>query len=118
MPQRKAVAQLLGDDGVVTKEAHMVGLNRKTLRALAASLVGAAILGGCIYSKETTTERTVPGAVVVTAAPVDKAVTYPEGRYQLYGEGTRTAPYYWVWIPSGRTSVPTPPPPPPLPPSR
>ena len=41
---------------------------------------------------------------VVAAAPVpaDRVVTHPEGRYQLYGDGTRV-PYYWVWVPSGAT---------------
>jgi hypothetical protein len=38
-------------------------------------------------------------------------VTYPEGRWQLYGDG-RNSQYYWVWIPSGVT-----PPAPPLPPA-
>ena len=49
--------------------------------------------------------------VVVAPAATDRIVTYPEGRYELRGDGTTTAPYYWVWIPSGAT----PPNPPPLP---
>lgn len=93
----------------------MTGLSRSTLRTLAASFAGAALLGGCIsYTKETT-ERTVPVPVAAaTPAPTDRVVTYPEGRYQLYGDGTRV-PYYWVWIPSGGTAAPAPPAPPPLP---
>jgi hypothetical protein len=64
----------------------------------------AAVLGGCAYSPEHSR------AVALTGAS-DRVVNYPEGRYQLYGDGTST-PYYWVWIPAG-----TSPPPAPLPPS-
>jgi hypothetical protein len=32
------------------------------------------------------------------------------GRYELYGDGTTRAPYYWVWIPAGGVTVPPPPP--------
>jgi len=93
----------------------MMGMSRKTLRTIATSFAGAALLGGCIsYTKETT-ERTVPVPVAAaTPAPSDRVVTYPEGRYQLYGDGTRV-PYYWAWIPSGISATPAPPAPPPLP---
>src|SRR6266542_4090986 len=99
-----------------TRRHHMMGLSRKTIRTAAAAFAGAALLGsGCVsYTKETT-ERTVP--VPVAAAipvPSDRVVTYPEGRYQLYGDGTRV-PYYRVWVPSGASVAPVPPPPPPLP---
>jgi hypothetical protein len=36
--------------------------------------------------------------------------TYPEGRYELRGDGTANGPYYWVWIPAGTVSQPPPPP--------
>src|SRR5882672_12200370 len=85
------------------------------------------VLGGCVYSREV--ENTTPGPVVmspvpapavavpapptVAAAPVvpTDRVMYPDGRWQLYGDG-RGTPYYWVWIPNGATltSSPTPPP--------
>jgi len=54
----------------------------------------------------------VPGvpATVVTA-PAERVRTYPEGRYELVGDGSAQAPYYWVWIPTGVTA----PAPPPLP---
>jgi hypothetical protein len=81
-------------------------------RLLATSLLllGGAGLGGCVYSEP------IPAAspattVVVAPAATDRIVTYPEGRYELRGDGTTTAPYYWVWIPAGAT----PPNPPPLP---
>jgi hypothetical protein len=41
----------------------------------------------------------------------DRVISYPEGRYQLEGDGTRV-PYYWVWIPTGSSTVPAPPAPP------
>ncbi|HKZ06578.1 MAG TPA: hypothetical protein VJU81_14005 [Methylomirabilota bacterium] len=81
-----------------------------------ASAVAALTLGGCIYSsKETTREvpTTTTPVVVSQTVPPDRVITYPEGRYQLYGDG-RSVPYYWVWIPSG-SAPPTPPPPPRVP---
>jgi len=91
-------------------------VGRQTIRAMAISFAGAAVLaGGCIsYTKETT-ERTVPAPVTAAApAPGDRVVTYPEGRYQLYGNGS-SVPYYWVWVPSGGSPTSAPPPPPPVP---
>lgn len=70
-------------------------------------------VGGCIYSS-TDKERVVqapPAPAVVAQVPADRVVTYPEGRWTLYGDGTTTSPHYWVWVPAGAT----PPPPPPLP---
>ena len=76
-------------------------------------IVGAMVastLGGCVYSREK--ERVVPTPAPVVVAPsTERVVTYPGGRWQLYGDGTASAPYYWAWIPAGTT----PPPPPPLP---
>jgi hypothetical protein len=89
----------------------MTGLSRNRARIVLAAFASTAILGGCIsYTKEVSTEKAVP--VVVAAVPSDRVVTYPDGRYELHGDGGRT-PYYWVWIPSG--NVTTPPPPPPIP---
>jgi hypothetical protein len=46
-------------------------------------------------------------------APIDRAVVYyPNGRYELRGDGVDTA-CQWVWIPSVAL-VPSVPPPPPL----
>ena len=28
---------------------------------------------------------------------------YPEGRYELRGDGNAASPYHWVWIPTGAT---------------
>ena len=78
--------------------------------------VAAAGAGGCIYSS-TEKERVVtapapaPPTTVIAQAPTDRVVTYPEGRWTLYGNGTTASPHYWVWVPAGTT----PPPPPPIP---
>jgi hypothetical protein len=83
-------------------------------RLLATSLLvlsGTVALGGCIY-REKAVPAASPATVVVAPSATDRIVTYPEGRYELRGDGTVSAPYYWVWIPSGAVSVPNPPPPP------
>jgi len=54
------------------------------------------------------TDAQTPGVVIVQ--PSQPATTYPEGRYELRGDGTARSPYYWVWIPTGVQSVPPPPP--------
>ena len=46
----------------------------------------------------------------VAAPAVQRVVTYPNGRYVLYGDGVRQ-PWQWVWAPA----VMSPPPPPPMP---
>src|SRR5262245_50422527 len=79
------------------------------LFVIVGSLVAAG-LGGCVYSKEKERVVSAPPPVVVTQ-PTDRVVTYPQGRWQLYGSGTSGSPFYWAWIPAGTT----PPPPPPLP---
>ena len=88
----------------------MTSVKRLVARAIALS--APALLAGCVYSKEVKTEKTVPVSpvAVVSAARV---ITYPDGRYQLYGDGEKT-PYFWVWIPQGSTLL-SPPPPPPTP---
>ena len=68
------------------------------------------------YPRPVVVERPVyyPPPVVVQPAPpppvYQSVVQYPNGRYELRGDGIRTA-YQWVWIPS----APLPPPPPPPP---
>jgi hypothetical protein len=73
---------------------------------------GALTLSGCVYSEPAVAPAaSTPTRVVVAPAPGERVVTYPEGRYELRGEGTVNSPYYWVWIPAGATP-PNPPPPP------
>jgi hypothetical protein len=97
-------------------------------RTVAMGLVSiAAVTGvsGCATRQPTTVPAaTVPIAVpsaspttiVVPPAGTPTRVAYPEGAYELRGDGYRTA-YYWVWVPAG-TQAPLLPPPPPLPPVR
>src|SRR5262245_7060780 len=74
---------------------------RRSLYAAVAASVVALALTAC----ETAT----------TTSSVDRTtVSYPDGKYKLYGDGSVT-PYYWVWIPNGMTAPVTPPAPPPIP---
>lgn len=77
------------------------------------SVVG---LAGCVYSsKESERVTPAPSSVAVPPhQPPQRVYTYPEGRYELQGNGTPSSPYYWVWIPAGAQSVPAPPPLPPI----
>jgi hypothetical protein len=83
------------------------------IRLLATTLLvlSGAALGGCVYRERTVPAASPPTAVVVAPTASERVVTYPEGRYELRGEGSPAAPYYWVWIPTGAT----PPNPPPVP---
>ena len=49
-----------------------------------------------------------PPPVVYQPPAVQREVTYPNGKYVLYGDGV-SHPYLWVWIPA----APPPPSPPP-----
>ncbi len=49
------------------------------------------------------------GQFPVVTEPGQRVYTYPEGQYDLQGSGAPADPYYWVWIPRGAQSVPTPP---------
>ena len=44
-------------------------------------------------------------------APAPNVIEYPNGRYELHGDGIRT-PYTWVWIPNPPPPPPAAPPPP------
>ncbi len=70
------------------------------------------LLGGCVYRTEKTVPAASPGTTTVVVTSPSRVVTYPEGQYELRGEGTAMAPYYWVWIPRGATAATIPAPPP------
>ena len=75
------------------------------------ALTATGLLSGCVYRERVASPAaSPPTTVVVTPSPGQRVVTYPEGRYELYGNGTASSPYYWVWIPSGVTAFPPPPP--------
>jgi hypothetical protein len=84
---------------------------RNRLLAISVLALSGAALGGCVYRERTVPAASPPTTVVVAPTATDRVVTYPEGRYELRGDGTASAPYYWVWIPAGST----PPNPPPVP---
>ncbi len=44
------------------------------------------------------------------APPIQREVTYPHGKYVLYGNGV-TQPWQWVWVPAPAPPAPPPPPP-------
>ena len=77
--------------------------NRCARRFLVPLVITVAVLAGCTVQ---------PEPVVTATVGAPNTVSYPEGRYQLYGDGAAT-PYYWAWIPAG--AAPPPPPPPPRP---
>ncbi len=86
------------------------GVVTLTATLLLATTVG---LAGCFYSSKETEKVTPAPTTVVVQAP-QRVVTYPEGRYELHGNGTGNSPYYWVWIPVNAGSVPPAPPLPPI----
>jgi hypothetical protein len=85
-------------------------MKNRLLAATLLTLSGATALGGCAYSEPAVVPAAGP-TVVVPPVTSERTVTYPEGRYELRGDGTGASPYYWVWIPRGATP-PSPPPPP------
>ena len=80
------------------------------LRAIVPATLAVIALAGC--AAQAPTYQPTTGAVVGDTTP--RTVQYPNGRYQLYGQGTTSSPYYWAWIPAGSN----PPGPPPVPPQR
>ena len=72
------------------------------------TLAGGAMLGGCVYRRETV-PAAAPATVIVAPTASERVVTYPEGRYELRGDGTTQSPFVWVWIPTGATPPNLPP---------
>ena len=64
-------------------------------------ILAVGLLGACATTPET-------GGVVTGTAPATQTVSYTNGQYRLYGNGSTTSPYYWVWVPTGVTA-PAPP---------
>jgi hypothetical protein len=78
---------------------------RQSTRILVPASLAAALLGGCAWQDP---YPPTTGAVLGGSSS-SRTVEYPAGRYQLYGAGTSSSPYYWVWVPAG-SNPPTPPP--------
>jgi hypothetical protein len=69
------------------------------------------------YSVPWTNGPRVGGSVsVAVAPPTPSTIQYPNGRWELSGDGM-TTPYTWVWIPNPPPPPPAPPPAPPEEPS-
>lgn len=52
-----------------------------------------------------------PAQVIVVQRPPATVIQYPNGRYELHGDGIYI-PYQWIWIPNAAPLPPAPPPPP------
>jgi hypothetical protein len=98
---------------------------RRTTRP-AAVFATLTILGGCVYHEPATVPAATvpivvpsasPTTVVIPSASTTHRVAYPDGAYELHGNGTARNPYYWVWVPRD-VQAPMLPSPPPLPPAR
>ena len=83
---------------------------RTITRVLVPATLAISALAGCAMQDPTYP----PTSGAVLGGSPARTVDYPGGRYQLYGDGSSAAPYYWAWIPAGTA----PPSPPPLPPGR
>jgi hypothetical protein len=91
----------------------MWSMTRALARTATLLVVCAIGFAGCVYSTKETEKVTPNPSAVVMQSP-QRVYNYPEGRYELQGNGTASSPYYWVWIPAGARSVPPPPPLPPI----
>ncbi len=83
----------------------MCVFRKKLTWAAVLLLAGAGGLGGCAYYSPTP-------VVAQTEQTGQRVYAYPNGQYELRGNGTTTSPYYWVWIPTGAQTGVNPPPPP------
>jgi hypothetical protein len=76
-------------------------MKSRILRVVVPAIVVVGLLGGCTYQGPE-----MRGAVL----GADRTVEYPNGRWQLNGDGSSASPYYYVWLPGGSTTYPPPPP--------
>jgi hypothetical protein len=63
-------------------------------------VAGALVVGGCAHAERTAAAASLPTSVV-GPAPAQNVVSYPEGRYELRGDGA-SMPFHWLWIPAGK----------------
>jgi hypothetical protein len=84
----------------------MMVFRRALILATLVLFAGPSGLAGFAYAQAPT---------VVVIQPGQRVFTYPQGRYELHGDGSASNPYYWAWVPAGGQFVSIPPVPP-LPP--
>ena len=82
-------------------------MHRAIARILVPATLAVSVFAGCAVQDPAYPPTT--GAVLGASTP--RTVEYPGGKYQLYGDGSTSSPYYWVWVPAGTMVVPPPPPP-------
>jgi len=83
-------------------------MHRAITRIFVPATLAVGVLSGCAVQDPAYPPTT--GAVL--GAPAQpRTVEYSNGKYQLYGDGSTSSPYYWVWVPAGTMVVPPPPPP-------
>jgi hypothetical protein len=81
-------------------QARVIGTTtRGVLSVAGAAALAIGLLGGC----ETAVTSAPPSAPSAATAP--RVVNYPNGRYELRGEGTAANPLYWVWVPATSPAV-------------
>jgi hypothetical protein len=85
-------------------------MHRAITRILVPATLAVGVLSGCAIQDP----AYPPTSGAVLGAPGPRTVEHPGGKYQLYGDGSTTSPYYGVWVPAGTN----PPPPPALPSTR
>jgi hypothetical protein len=77
--------------------------------AVGTLIVLAGLLAGCETAPVSTGTGT---SVAASTVPTDqRVVSYPTGRYELRGDGTAVAPYYWIWVPASAPATVAAPPP-------
>jgi len=83
----------------------MSGRLRLGAGALLAVLLGIMVSG--MFAPSAATGNALPTTVARPSPRVgsdQRTVSYPQGHWQLYGDGTAASPYAWVWIPTGATA--------------
>jgi len=104
----------------VAVPAAQAGTATNVALGLASFAVFNQVVGGLfaprpVFARPVVVERPVvytqPVVYAQPPAPYQTVVQYPNGRYELHGDGVYTA-YRWVWVPVAALPPPPPPPPP------
>ena len=61
------------------------------------------LLTGCVSSRPVSTVPPPAALPAAVASPSQRALSYPNGQWILFGNGTPRSPYAWVWVPTGAT---------------